>query len=115
MDLPLEQQAIRAKCFHPSGRFVEFPLEDVALSIPARCEKIAAHYPHRAAVKSSDQILTYQGLNQAANRPAHSIIAQRGTTQATIALLMEHELPLFVAIMAVLKVKQLGGSDRPWD
>src|ERR1044071_1880910 len=47
MDLPLEQQAIRAKCFHPSGPFVEFPLEDVALSIPARFEKIAAHYAHR--------------------------------------------------------------------
>jgi hypothetical protein len=40
MDLPLEQQAIRAKCFHPSGRFVEFFLEDVALSIPARFERL---------------------------------------------------------------------------
>ena len=28
-NLPPEQQAIRAKCFHPSGTFVEFPIEDV--------------------------------------------------------------------------------------
>ena len=38
--LPPEQEAIRAKCFHPSGTFVEFPIEDVETSIPARFEKI---------------------------------------------------------------------------
>ena len=38
--LPPEQQAIRDKCFHPSGTFVEFPIEDVETSIPARFEKI---------------------------------------------------------------------------
>jgi hypothetical protein len=36
---PPEQQAIRDKCFHPSGTFVEFPMEDVETSIPARFEK----------------------------------------------------------------------------
>ena len=107
MNLPLDQQAIRAKCFHPSGRFAEFPLEDVALSIPARFEKIVAQYSRQAAVKTSDQTLTYQDLNQAANRLAHSIIAQRGTTQEPIALLMEHELPLFVAIIGVLKAGKI--------
>ena len=30
--LPPEQQAIRDKCFHPSGTFVEFPIEDVETS-----------------------------------------------------------------------------------
>lgn len=107
MDLPLEQQVIRDKCFHPSGRFVEFPLEDVALSIPARFEKIAAQYPHHLAVKASDQTLTYRDLNQAANRLAHSIIAQRGAAQETVALLMEHELPLFIAILGVLKAGKI--------
>jgi amino acid adenylation domain-containing protein len=107
MDLPLEQQAIRAKCFHPSARFVEFPLEDVEFSIPARFEKIAAQYSDRAAVKTIDQTLTYRDLNQAANRLAHSIIAQRGTTQETIALLMEHAAPLFVAIIGVLKAGKI--------
>ncbi|HKY09816.1 MAG TPA: AMP-binding protein [Candidatus Binatia bacterium] len=107
MDLPLEQQAIYAKCFHPSGLFVEFPLADVALSIPARFEKIAAQYSERAAVATGDQTWTYRDLNQAANRLAHAIIAQRGTCPETIALLMEHELPLFVAIMGVLKAGKI--------
>ena len=40
MELPLEQQAIHAKCFHPSGRFTEFPKKDVEQSIPARFEKL---------------------------------------------------------------------------
>ena len=40
MKLPPEQQAIRDGCFHPSGTFVEFPIEDVETSIPARFEKI---------------------------------------------------------------------------
>src|SRR5581483_8008095 len=107
MDLPLEQQAIQARSFHPSGRFGAFPLEDVALSIPARFEKIVAEYSHRPAVEVADQILTYQELNQAANRLAHAIIAQRGAAQETIALLMEHELPLFVAITGVLKAGKI--------
>ena len=63
MNLPVEQQAIQAKCFHPFGRFVEFPLDDVALSIPARFEKLAAQYPSRDAVTTSDQTVTYEDLD----------------------------------------------------
>ena len=107
MELPLEQQTIWAKCFHPSGRFVEFPKEDVELPIPARFEKIAARYGHRTAVKVGDQTLTYQDLNQAANRLAHAILAQRGKVQEPIALLIEHDIPLFVAIIAVLKAGKI--------
>jgi len=40
--LPPEQEAIRAKCFHPSGAFVEFANEEVEQSIPERFEKIVA-------------------------------------------------------------------------
>jgi hypothetical protein len=42
LKLPPEQQAIRDKCFHPSGKFVEFPKEEVEQSIPERFEKLAA-------------------------------------------------------------------------
>ena len=38
---PPEQQAIRDRCFHPSGTLAEFPIEEVESSIPARFEKIA--------------------------------------------------------------------------
>ena len=75
MKLPPEQQAIRAKCFHPSGTFVEFPIEDVETSIPARFEKVANIFPNRVAVKSLDKKLTYSELNKAANRLARSILS----------------------------------------
>ena len=32
--VPPEQQAIRAKCFHPSGKFIEFTRDAVEQSIP---------------------------------------------------------------------------------
>ena len=51
--------------------------------------------------------MTYQDLNQAANHLAHSIIAQRGKLQEPIALLMEHDIPLFVAIIGVLKAGKI--------
>jgi hypothetical protein len=40
--LPPEQEAIRAKCFYPTGKFGEFPKEEVEQSIPERFEKMAA-------------------------------------------------------------------------
>ena len=39
-NLPPEQEAIRAKCFHPTGKFVEFTKTEVEQSIPERFEKI---------------------------------------------------------------------------
>ena len=52
INLPPEQQAIRGKCFHSSGAFVEFPMEDVETSIPARFEKIVRLHADRIAVKT---------------------------------------------------------------
>jgi hypothetical protein len=51
-NLPPEQQAIRDKCFHPRGTVVEFPIEDIEISIPARFEKIVRMYPDNLAVKT---------------------------------------------------------------
>ncbi len=107
MNLPPEQEAIRAKCFHPSGAFVEFPEEDVESSIPERFEKIAARFPDRVAVKVRNRILTYRELNETANRLARAVLAQRGDSQEPIALLMEHDVPLFVAMLGVLKAGKI--------
>jgi len=45
LNLPPEQEAIRAKCFHPTGTFVEFKKEEIEQSIPERFEKIVRQYP----------------------------------------------------------------------
>ena len=75
-DLPPEQGAIRAKCFHPNGTFVEFKKEEIEQSIPERFEQIVAKHPDRIAVKTKADALTYAELNQAANRVAHAILDQ---------------------------------------
>src|SRR5262245_50219275 len=77
-EAPPGQQAIRAKCFHPTGTFEQFPKEEIEQSIPQRFEKIVQRYPNRIAVKMGDHEGTYDELNKAANRIAHAIIKERG-------------------------------------
>ena len=106
-NLPPEQQAIRAKCFHPTGTFIEFAKEEVEQSIPERFEKIVSTYPKHIAVKTRNQQLTYAELNHAANRVAHTILAHRGEGQEPVALLLPKGAPLTVAIFGVLKAGKI--------
>ena len=101
--LPAEQQAIRAKCFHPSGSFVEFKPEEIEQSIPDRFEQQVARYPERIAVKTRNHTLTYDGLNKMANRVGRAILAQREESQKPIALLLANDAPMIAAILGVLK------------
>jgi amino acid adenylation domain-containing protein len=103
MQLPAEQEAIRAKCVHPSGTFVEFPVGDVETSIPARFEKIVRRYPDRLAVKMAERTVTYDELNKWANQIARAILARRGQGSEPIALLFEHGIEVFAAMIGVLK------------
>jgi amino acid adenylation domain-containing protein len=101
--LPPEQQAILDRCFHPSGTFVEFPIEDVETSIPARFEKIVRMYPDRLAVKMASRALTYYELNQAANRIARAIVAKRGQRSEPIVILFENGIDVIAATLGALK------------
>src|SRR6185503_9593762 len=101
--LPPEQQAVRDKCFHPSGTFVEFPIEDVETSIPARFEKIVSQFPDRTAIKFGEQFLTYAELNPQANRLGHAIVGRRGDEAEPVAILLETGSNLMAAALAALK------------
>ncbi len=103
MTLPPEQEAIRGKCFHPSGTFVEFPEGEIELSIPARFEKIVATFPDRLALKSQNCELTYRQLNEAANRVAGAILAVRGKKPEAVALMFEQGAAAMSAILGVVK------------
>ena len=105
--LPPEQLAIRAKCFHPSGRFEEFTKEEVEQSIPERFEKIVKRYPDRIAIKEAGQAVSYAELNQRANRLAHAILDRCGEGNLPIAILMEHGTSILVAIVAALKAGKI--------
>jgi amino acid adenylation domain-containing protein len=102
-NLPPEQEAIRAKCVHPTGTFVEFPKKEVEQSIPGRLENIVRIHPDRPALKAKNLSWTYDELNQSANRIAHAIL--NGCTQGTepIALLLEPGASPVVAMIGVLK------------
>ena len=102
-DIPLHQQAIRARCFHPTGTFVEFKKEETEQSIPDRFEQQVRRYPKRPAVKTKNEELTYDGVNGAANRVARAILARRGKGEEPVALLFEQGSPAMVAILGVLK------------
>jgi amino acid adenylation domain-containing protein len=101
--LPPEQQAIRTKCFHPSGTFVEFPVEDVETSIPARFEKIVRLYPDRIAIKTENEVATYSQLNAMANRVARRIISERGAEPEPVGLLIDKGVEQTAAMLGVLK------------
>ena len=105
--LPPEQQAIRDKCFHPSGTFVEFPMEDVETSIPARFEKIVRLWPNQLAITTKDNRLTYDELNRTANRIARAILARETSGEAPVALFLEHGIWPIVAHLAVLKAAKM--------
>ena len=107
MKPPPEQQAIREKCYHPSGTFVEFPLEDVEASIPERFEKIVRLYPDRIAVKSMHEQLTYSELNDAANRIARAILARCGEGQEPVGLLFPKGAPFVIAMLGILKAGKI--------
>jgi amino acid adenylation domain-containing protein len=110
--LPPEQEAIRAKCFHPSGTFVEFSKEEIEQSIPDRFEKIVAQHPDRIAVKTEEHVFTYDALNRAANSVAWAVLSEPGECNEPVAILLEHGAPGVVAILGVLKA---GGSYVPLD
>jgi len=113
--LPLEQEAVRAKCFHPTGTFVEFKREEVEQSITERFEKIVRQYPERLAVKAGDRALTYDQLNQAVNRIARSILDKRGAGTEPVALLFEHGIDGIAAILGVLKAGKFYFGDPERD
>jgi non-ribosomal peptide synthetase component F len=100
---PSEQQAIRSKCFHPTGTFVEFKLKDVEQSIPERFETIAAKYPERIGIQTKREKFTYKDLNDAANNLACRIMAEHGDHPEPVGLICDNDAWLIVAIIGVLK------------
>ena len=100
---PADQQRIRAKCFHRKGKFIPFEWEAIEQSIPARFEQITSRYPDRLAVRMGNQALSYDELNQGANRIAYEIQGRQGKRQVPVVLLMDHGIQMIAAILGVLK------------
>ena len=107
--LPPEQKAIRAKCFHPTGKFVEFGKEEVEQTIPERFEKIVRQYPNRLAVttKARPQGLTYEELNDNVNRIARRLVDAHGEQNEPVAIFIDKEELAIAAILGALKAGKI--------
>ena len=101
------QQALIAKCFHPSGNFIELKREEIEQSIPARFEQVVLKYRDRIAVKTGDRSLTYNELNRAANRVAGTLLKVREEGTEPVALHLDHGADLIAAILGVLKAGKI--------
>jgi non-ribosomal peptide synthetase component F len=97
------QTALRAKCFHPTGTFIEFKPEEIDQSISDRFEDQVRKHSNRLAVKSGHNEFTYAELNQAANRIAHAILAERGDREEQVGLLQQHGAGAIIATLGALK------------
>jgi non-ribosomal peptide synthetase component F/acyl carrier protein len=106
-NLPPEQQAIRAKCFHPTGTFVEFRKEDIEQSIPERFEKIVRMHANRVAIKTDHQSFTYAEVNIAANRIANAIRAKLGQKTEPVTLLSDHGPGSIISCIGILKAGKI--------
>ena len=105
--LPPEQEAIRAKCFHPTGTFVEFAKDEVEQSIPDRFEKMVRKHGERLAVRTDNHVLTYDELNRLANRVARAMLAESHDNQQPVALLLENDALMIAAILGALKAGKI--------
>jgi amino acid adenylation domain-containing protein len=125
-DLLVQQQEIKARCYHPSGTVAEFTDADVEQSIPDRFEEQVRQHPDRIAVKTRAQEIRYAALNQWANQVAHLILAQLADRPEAVgahaegmvtdrlrrepgpvALLIDDDVLMIAGMLGVLKAGQI--------
>lgn len=111
--LPPEQQAIRDRCFHSPGSYVEFRAEDINTSVSERFEKIVRRYPENVAVEMGGKSVTYRELDAMANRTAQAILTRAGDDSSPIALLFDKGIEQFGAMLGVLRAGRFFVSLEP--
>ncbi len=107
VNLPPEQRAIRAQCYHPSGTFAPFAKEEVDQAIPDRFDKIIRTYPARLAIKTKDLCLTYLELNQAANRVAQGILRTLNGSSDPVLFVADHGTDSIIGCLGILKAGKI--------
>lgn len=80
---------------------------DLRFPLPRRFEQIVDRYPHNIALKYGDEAIDYAGLNRAANRLAHAILALRGGNEKPVALLFEPCINMIVGILGAWKAGRI--------
>ncbi|MGD2086831.1 MAG: AMP-binding protein, partial [Candidatus Aminicenantes bacterium] len=86
----------------PTNDFPGFPREQIRQSIADRFETQVRNHPDKIAVTVDQQTLTYDALNEYANRTAH-LVLKPGRPGQIIALLFGQTMRMVVGLMGVLK------------
>src|SRR5262245_55886011 len=109
LDSPAEQvqHSPRLLRVPRSATFVEFSRAEIEQSISARFEPKVMHYPERIAIKHKDCALTYEQLNQQANRVAHVLLQRRELREEPIAFLLDSGISQIVTILGILKAGKI--------
>jgi len=94
---------IRTRSTGPTNPFIVFGKDETEQSIPQRFEQQVRQYANRLAIKNKDRELTYNELNNVANRVARTIIAHKVSEGQPIVLLLEKDISLIAAMLGVLK------------
>jgi amino acid adenylation domain-containing protein len=115
----------------PPADFVLFQKQLIDNSIASIFENIVSLHPNRVAIKLEEQVLTYEELNEAANRVAHTILAKQPWRSHNepeskdlaywekhaepVAVYMEQGIEAIIAIFGLLKAGKIFISIDPDD
>jgi surfactin family lipopeptide synthetase A len=91
----------------PANPFRKFNREELERSVPERFEAIVSQSPNSLALTSKNRRLTYDELNRAANRVARAILDSTSEGERPVALLLNHDTPMVVAMMGALKAGKI--------
>ncbi len=106
LTLSVEASVATVTRVNPRNRFEEFSREETEQSIAERFEKQVRKYPHRIAIQTSHVQLTYNDLNNLANRLAR-VLLQQFPDDRPVAILMDHDAPAVAAIFGALKADKI--------
>jgi amino acid adenylation domain-containing protein len=106
-DRAVRQSSGQSRRVSPTNAYIPFTKAEIEQSIPTRFEQQVGKYPTRLAIKTGNQIFTYEALNRAANRVARAILAQQGPGEEPVALLFDHGAAVIVTILGVLKAGKM--------
>jgi amino acid adenylation domain-containing protein len=82
---------------------IPFASDDVEGCIPACFERQVQVYPAHVAVQTGRHTLTYETLNQAANRVARTVLANVEGGVGRVGLLLAYDAELIIGLLASLK------------
>jgi amino acid adenylation domain-containing protein len=103
MNEPLQVRDTPAQTVAKPKDRAAFSSLEIEGSIVARFERQAHNHADRLAIKSGNSALTYDELNRASNRVAHTVLARSGESAEPIGILLKPGIAAVVAILGILK------------